>query len=54
VLGVGGKAKPTMPSDDAGAVAGDELAKVLAWADAFDGAHPRKSANTVQEKPDAH
>jgi len=54
VLGVGGNAKPTMPSDDPGAVAGDELAKVLAWADAFDGAHPRKSAKTVQEKPHAH
>jgi len=54
VLGVGGKAKPTMPSDDPGVVAGDELTKVLAWADAFDAAHPRKSANTVQEKPHAH
>lgn len=54
VLGVGGKAKATMPSDDPGVVAGDELAKVLAWADAFDRAHPRKSANTVEEKPHAH
>ena len=32
----------------------EELAKVLAWADAFDAAHPRKSANTMQEKPHAH
>lgn len=54
VLGVGGRAKATMPSDDPGAVTGDELAKVLAWADAFDRAHPRKSANTVKEKPHAH
>ena len=54
VLGVGGKAKATMPSDDPGAVAGDELAKVLAWADAFDRAHPPKSAKTVKEKPHAH
>jgi hypothetical protein len=54
VLGVGGQSKPSMPSDDPGAVVGDELAKVVAWADAFDGAHPRKSANTVKEKPHAH
>lgn len=54
VLGVGGIAKATMPSDDPGAVAGDELAKVLAWADAFDRAHPPKSAKTVKEKPHAH
>ncbi len=43
VLGAGpAKKEPTMPSDDRGAVAGEELAKVLAWADAFDGAHPPK------------
>ena len=41
VLGAGpDKKEPTMPSDDAGAVAGDDLAKILAWADAFDRAHP--------------
>ena len=38
VLG-GGGAKATMPSDDPGAVTGDDLAKILAWADAFDRAH---------------
>lgn len=34
-LGIGG-GKPTMPLDDPGAVKGDELALVAAWADAFD------------------
>lgn len=34
-LGVTGK-KATMPKDDPGAVSGDALAKILAWADAFD------------------
>jgi mono/diheme cytochrome c family protein len=42
-----GKGKgPTMPSDDPGAVRGDELARVLAWADAFDRAHPPKKKPT--------
>jgi hypothetical protein len=39
VAGEDGKA-PTMPSDDPGAVQGDDLAKILAWAAAFDRAHP--------------
>lgn len=54
VLGVGGSAKATMPSDDPGVVAGDELARVLTWADAFDRAHPRKPAKKMKEKPHAH
>lgn len=37
VLGVGGK--KTMPKDDPGVVEGEELALILAWADAFDRAH---------------
>ena len=37
VLGVGGK--KTMPKDDPGAVEGEELALIQAWADAFDKAH---------------
>ena len=37
VLGVHGK-KPTMPLDRPGAVKGDELAAILAWADAYDAA----------------
>lgn len=37
VLGVGGK--KTMPKDDPGVVEGEELALILAWADAFDKAH---------------
>jgi mono/diheme cytochrome c family protein len=44
VLGAGPEKKPpTMPSDDVGAVAADDLAKILAWADAFDRAHPSKT-----------
>jgi hypothetical protein len=38
VLGAAGK-PPTMPRDDKGAVRGEELTLVLAWADAFDEAH---------------
>lgn len=37
-LGVTAK-EPTMPRDRPGVVEGDELARVLAWADAFDAAH---------------
>lgn len=38
VLGVTGK-KPTMPADKKGAVKGEELELVKAWADAFDASH---------------
>jgi hypothetical protein len=38
VLGAGGE-EPSMPRDEPGAVQGEELALVLAWADAFDRAH---------------
>jgi hypothetical protein len=45
VLGAGPDKKPaTMPSDDRGAVTGDDLSKILAWADAFERAHPPKAA----------
>ena len=54
VLGADGKSKATMPSDDRGAVTGDDLAKVLAWADAFDRAHAGKQANTAKESTHAH
>ena len=37
-LAIGG-GKPTMPKDKKGAVKGDELALIAAWADAFDAAH---------------
>jgi hypothetical protein len=47
-LGAGGKGKPTMPSDDPGAVKEDDLAKITAWADAFEHAHPH-----AKEKADA-
>ena len=38
VLGLTGK-KPTMPADANGAVKGDELEAIKAWADAFDASH---------------
>lgn len=38
VLAIGG-GKPTMPADKKGAVQGDELAAIAAWADAFDASH---------------
>jgi hypothetical protein len=44
VLGIGGATKATMPSDEPGAVTGDDLAKIAAWADAFDRAHPRQTS----------
>ena len=37
-LGIGG-GKPTMPFDKKGAVKGEELAAIAAWADAFDASH---------------
>ncbi len=39
VLGADAHGKPTMPSDDRGAVRGDDLAKLLAWAATFDRAN---------------
>ena len=39
VLGADENTKATMPSDDRGAVRGDDLAKIVAWAAAFDRAH---------------
>jgi hypothetical protein len=49
VLGLTGKA-PTMPADKRGAVKGDELATIKAWADAWEaaekaGAHPAVEAH---------
>ncbi len=37
VLGVAGR-KATMPPDNPGAVTGDDLSDILAWADAYDAA----------------
>lgn len=46
VLTGDGKEGPTMPDDDPGVVQGDDLAAILAWADAFEAARskvpPRK------------
>jgi hypothetical protein len=44
VLGAAGRGKATMPADDKGAVAGDDLAKILAWASAFDRAQAASEA----------
>jgi mono/diheme cytochrome c family protein len=38
VLGVGG-GKATMPMNKPGAVQGEDLALIIAWADAFDASH---------------
>lgn len=46
-------AKATMPSDDPGAVTGEDLARILAWADAFEHAHPAHMTEGKQ-KTDAH
>ena len=51
VLGAGG-GKPTMPSDDPGSVPGADLGPILAWADAFDHAHP--AAKQEKTKDNAH
>ena len=53
VLGIGGATKPTMPSDDPGAVTGDDLAKIAAWADAFDRAHAHQTGKP-KETTHAH
>ena len=42
---LGATGKPaTMPADRPGIVKGEELTRVLQWADAFDGAHPESAA----------
>ena len=43
VLGARGK-PATMPADRPGIVKGEELTRVLQWADAFDAAHPGSAA----------
>lgn len=48
VLGAGG-GKPTMPSDNPGAVTGEDLALILAWADAFEHAHPASKDRKTKE-----
>ncbi|HVV51249.1 MAG TPA: hypothetical protein VHO06_16390 [Polyangia bacterium] len=53
VIGAGG-GKPTMPSDDPGAVAGEDLTRILAWADAFEHAHPARKDEEKKEKMNAH
>ena len=49
VLAIGG-GKATMPADSKGAVKGDELALIAAWADAFDASH----AGGAHEGMDGH
>jgi hypothetical protein len=48
VLGLGGAAKPTMPSDEPGAVMGDDLARIAAWVDAFERAHPHDNTKPTE------
>jgi mono/diheme cytochrome c family protein len=51
VLGASG-GKATMPKDKPGSVQGDELRLLLAWADAFDQAHPAPGATHDHQKGD--
>lgn len=51
VLGASGE-KATMPRDKPGAVKGDELKLVLAWADAYDRAHPTKAGEHHHDHDD--
>jgi hypothetical protein len=51
VLGAGG-GKATMPKDKPGSVQGEELRLLLAWADAFDQAHPAPGATHDHQKGD--
>lgn len=58
VLGIGG-GKPTMPMDDPGAVKGDELSLITAWADAYDkaeggGAHEDRHENGTHDHKSGH
>ena len=41
-------------ADDKGAVAGDDLAKILTWAGAFDRARAGKAADAPAPKGDGH
>lgn len=49
VLGLTGK-KPTMPADNKGAVKGEELDAIKAWADAFEASH-QGGAHEGHEQP---
>lgn len=58
VLGASGK-PPTMPRDNPGAVKAKDLELILAWADAYDHAHPTAGTSETQhdhhhEEGDAH
>lgn len=50
VLGADGKSRASMPSDDRGAVAGDDLATIVAWADAFDRAHTSRGKHGAGDR----
>jgi mono/diheme cytochrome c family protein len=50
-LGVGGRGKATMPSDDPGSVTGADLRLIVAWADAFDRAHPSPAPVSTEKGP---
>lgn len=52
-LGLTGE-KPTMPKDNKGAVKGDELALIAAWADAFDKSHAGDAHEGMGHDHDKH
>lgn len=52
-LGLTGE-KPTMPADKKGAVKGDELALIAAWADAFDKSHAGGAHEGMDHGHDDH
>lgn len=54
VLGADGSGKATMPADDKGAVTGDDLAKIVAWAAAFDRAHPSVTGDAMEKAGTHH
>jgi hypothetical protein len=43
----------TRHSDDPGAVTGEDLARSLAWPDAFEHAHPARKEDKTKDKSDA-
>lgn len=54
VLGVADDSKPTMPADNPGAVSGDDLSKILAWAEAFDRSHQNPKPHPHKSPEPSH
>jgi len=53
VLALSGSKKPSMPKDKPGAVQGEELQRIVAWADAYDQAHPTAAHEHHHEHTDS-